>query len=50
MIYPDGLVIAAETSQFYQPGELDRLLEAFGVESAEQLFGMFFPADDSDQT
>jgi len=43
LIYPDGLVIAAENSQFYQPGGLDRLLEAFGVESAEQLFDMFFP-------
>jgi len=43
LIYPDGTVIAAETSQFYQPGGLDRLLQAFGVASAEQLFCMFFP-------
>ena len=43
LIYPGGLVIAAKTSQFYQPKGFDRLLQAFRVESAAQLFGMFFP-------
>jgi hypothetical protein len=43
-IYPDGKAVAVENSQFYSPGGLDRLLAAFGVESQEQLFSMFFPA------
>ena len=42
LIYPNGDVIAADASRFYQPGGLDRLLEAFGVETPEQLFSMFF--------
>jgi hypothetical protein len=44
LIYPDGTALAGENSQFYGPDGLDRLLEAFGVESSEQLFSMFFPA------
>jgi hypothetical protein len=44
LIYPDGTALAAENSQFYGPDGLDRLLEAFGVESPEQLFSMFFRA------
>jgi hypothetical protein len=44
LIYPDGTARAGENSQFYGPAGLDRLLEAFGVESPEQLFSMFFPA------
>jgi hypothetical protein len=44
LIYPDGTALAAENSQFYGPEGLDCLLEAFGVESPEQLFSMFFPA------
>jgi hypothetical protein len=44
LIYPDGKAVAVENSQFYGPGGLDRLLEAFGVESPERLFSMFFPA------
>jgi hypothetical protein len=44
LIYPDGTAVAVENSQFYGPGGLDRLLEAFGVESPERLFSMFFPA------
>ena len=44
LIYPDGTPLAGENSQFYGPAGLDRLLEAFGVESPEQLFSMFFPS------
>jgi hypothetical protein len=47
LIYPDGVVIAAQTSQFYQVGGLDRLLAAFGVETSAQLFGMFFPDENN---
>ena len=43
LVYRDGTAVAVENSQFYGPGGLDRLLEAFGVESPEQLFSMFFP-------
>jgi len=43
LIYPDGTAVAVENSQFYGPGGLGRLLEAFGVESPEHLFSMFFP-------
>jgi hypothetical protein len=43
LVYPDGVVIAVETSQFYRLDGLDRLLEAFGVDSPVQLFSMFFP-------
>jgi cytochrome b involved in lipid metabolism len=43
LIYADGTAVAGENSQFYGPGGVDRLLEAFGVESPEQLFSMFFP-------
>lgn len=43
LIDPNGNVIVADISPFYQPGGLDRLLEAFGVASPEQLFSMFFP-------
>src|SRR6267142_659721 len=41
LIYPSGDILAADTSQFYQPGGLNRLLEAFGVENVAQFFGMF---------
>jgi hypothetical protein len=43
-IYPDGTAVAVENSQFYSPGGLDRVLDAFGVESPQHLFSMFFPA------
>jgi hypothetical protein len=43
LIYPDGTALAVENSQFYGTDGLDRLLEAFGVESPEHLFSMFFP-------
>lgn len=43
LIYSDGFAIGAKTSELCQPGGLDRLLEAFGVETAAQLFRMFFP-------
>jgi len=45
-VYTGGLVVAAQTSQFYRPEGLDRLVQAFGVETAAQLFGMFFPDED----
>jgi hypothetical protein len=44
LICPDGTALAGQNSQFYGPAGLDRLLAAFGVESPEQLFSMFFPA------
>jgi len=44
LIYSDGTAVAVENSLFYGPGGLDHLLNAFGVESPEQLFSMFFPA------
>jgi hypothetical protein len=44
LIYPDGTAVATENSQFYGTGGLDRVLEAFGVESPQHLFSMFFPA------
>ncbi len=47
LVYPDGVVIAVETSQFYRPDGLDRLLEAFGVDSPVQLFCMFFPDENA---
>jgi hypothetical protein len=43
LIYPDGTAVAVENSQFWGLEGLGRLLEAFGVESPEQLFSMFFP-------
>jgi len=43
LIYPDGTAVAVENSQFWGLEGLARLLEAFGVESPEQLFSMFFP-------
>jgi len=46
LIYPNGNILAAETSQFYLPEGLDHMLEAFGVENPAQLFGMFFPKKD----
>lgn len=44
LIYPDGTAVAPENSQFYGTGGLDRVLDAFGVESPQHLFSMFFPA------
>jgi hypothetical protein len=44
LIYPDGTAVATENSQFYGTGGLDRVLDAFGVESPQHLFSMFFPA------
>jgi len=43
LIYPDGTAVAVENSQFWGIEGLDRMLEALGVESPEQLFSMFFP-------
>jgi hypothetical protein len=43
-IYPDGTAAANENSQFYGTEGLDRVLDAFGVESSQHLFSMFFPA------
>lgn len=43
LIHADGSAVAVENSQFYGPAGLNRLLEAFGVKSPEQLFSMFFP-------
>jgi hypothetical protein len=42
-IYADGTAVAPENSQFYGNGGLDRVLDAFGVESPQHLFSMFFP-------
>ena len=43
LIYPDGTAVAVENSQFWGLEGLGRVLEAFGVESPEHLFSMFFP-------